>query len=583
MGEVYRATDAVLERAVAIKVLHMSLAGDREFVERFRREARAAANLNHPNIVGVHDWGAVDGIYYMVMEYVRGQSLREILDAEGVLAPAQAVDVLLQTLSALDVAHRSGIVHRDVKPENMMVTRDGVVKVTDFGLARAFADAHVTEAGRVSGTVQYLAPEQLQGEPADPRTDLYSLGVVAYELLTGRLPFTGETALAIAYRHIRERVPPPSRRNPTVPEVLDGWVASMTEKERELRPESAAEARRDLQREVDALPPAAPIRELVEEVITVPAGDQPERATTVTIERKHGSRRRRRGRWILGALFAILAIGAGAWGVWTYLVPHSVRVPQLAHERLAAARAELARADLAVRIADGRYSPDVAKGSIVSVRPSAGTELRTGSVVTLIPSLGPPPVEVPNLVGLTLPQARTALEKAGLELGAHPSRFDPNRPVGRIVSQDAKGAERPQGSAIDVVVSKGPPPIPVPKVVGKTEDQAKAALGQFSLVVSTDYSDSVPRGAVISQDPAPKSNLQPGGQVHLVVSLGPRTFPVPSFTGLSRDEAVARIRSVGLVPSVYPVPGSSGTTVVSQLPSAGTIVKAGSTITIYIA
>jgi eukaryotic-like serine/threonine-protein kinase len=304
----------------------------------------------------------------------------------------------------------------------------------------------------------------------------------------------------------------------------------------------------------------------------------------VTIDRKRAPRRRRRGRWILGTLFALLAVGAGAWGIWTYLVPHSVRVPPVVGSRLATARAELESADLTVRIAAGRYTPGAAEGSIVAVRPAAGTELRTGSVVTLVPSLGPPPVKVPTLVGLTVPQARRALAKAGLELGQHPSRFDTSRPAGRVVAQGvASGGERPQGSAIDVVVSKGPPPVPVPKVVGKTEDQARTALGDFAVIVATDYSDSVTRGHVISQDPAAKSELQPGAQVHLVISLGPQQFPVPSFQGLSRDDAVSRIRSLGLVPSVYPVPGSSGTTVVSQLPNAGTIVKAGSTITIYIA
>ena len=258
MGEVFRAHDAVLAREVAVKVLHRPLASDQGFVDRFRREARAAAALSHPNIVAVHDWGAVDGIYYMVMEFVRGQSIRDVLNAEGLLAPAQAADVLLQTLSALDHAHRQGIVHRDIKPENIMVTRDGLVKVADFGLARAYADAQITHAGTVTGTVQYLAPEQLQGEPADPRTDLYSLGIVAYELLTGQIPFSGETPMAIAYKHLRDRVPRASARNPAVTAELDGWIASMTEKERELRTESAAEARRDLEAEARGLPAAAP-------------------------------------------------------------------------------------------------------------------------------------------------------------------------------------------------------------------------------------------------------------------------------------------------------------------------------------
>src|SRR3989454_4966694 len=246
MGEVLRAHDAVLAREVAIKVLHPSLASDQGFVDRFRREARAAATLNHPNIVAVYDWGAVDGIYYMVMEYVRGRSVRELLNADGPLAPAQAAEILRQTLLALEHAHAKGIVHRDLKPENILLTTDGKVKLTDLGLARAFADAKSTHAGAVTGTVQYLAPEQIRGEPADPRSDLYSLGIVAYELLTGELPYTGETPMAIAYKHLSDRVPKPSRSAAEIGSDLDGFVASATDPDRELRPESAAAMRLDL-------------------------------------------------------------------------------------------------------------------------------------------------------------------------------------------------------------------------------------------------------------------------------------------------------------------------------------------------
>ena len=225
MGEVFRAHDAVLAREVAIKVLHRSLAGDQGFVDRFRREARAAASLSHPNIVAVYDWGAVDGIYYMVMEFVRGRAARELLNANVRLEPAQAAEVVRQTLLALEAAHAQGIVHRDIKPENILVTNGGTVKVADFGLARAYADGKATQAGGVQGTVQYLSPEQIRGEPADPRSDLYSLGIVTYELLTGRLPFTGETAMSIAYKHLSGRVPKPSSA-----------VAQRAEGARRLRP-----------------------------------------------------------------------------------------------------------------------------------------------------------------------------------------------------------------------------------------------------------------------------------------------------------------------------------------------------------
>src|SRR5262245_34234022 len=406
MGEVYRAHDAVLERPVAIKVLHRSLAGDAGFVERFRREARAAASLNHQNIVAVHDWGSVDGIYYMVMEYVAGRSVRELLNQEGVLASAQAVDVLEQTLAALQHAHRQGIVHRDIKPENLMVTRDGVVKVADFGLARAFADAQITEAGTVTGTVQYLAPEQLQGEPADPRTDLYALGIVAFELVTGRLPFTGETPMAIAYKHIHERVPNPTSFNPAVPAPLDGWVASVTEKERELRPESAAEARRDLVAESASLPPAEPLGSLVPEITVIPpatengAASAMDPAETITIPGRTAKHAKTRRRWWKVALVVLLALGViatGAWAAWTYVIPHEVDVPNVVGIPMDQAQTRLGDAGLVVRIAEGHYSTKVAADHVLRVEPTEGTTVEQGDRVTLVPSLGPKPVPVPDV------------------------------------------------------------------------------------------------------------------------------------------------------------------------------------------
>lgn len=584
MGEVFRAHDAVLAREVAIKVLHRSLAADAAFVERFRREARAAAALAHPNIVAVHDWGAVDGIYYMVMEFVRGQSLRDVLNEHGSLAPAQAAEILLQVLAALDHAHRQGIVHRDVKPENVLLSPEGVAKVADFGLARAWADARITQDGRVSGTVQYLAPEQLRGEPADPRTDLYSLGIVAYELLTGRLPFSGETPMAIAYAHLRERVPRPSARNPAVTAGLDGWVASLTEKERELRPESAAEARRDLQREAASLPPAAPVGELVR---LGPAAARPEVAPTVRIPSPRAERhRRRRGlRWAAGALLALAALAAAAWGGWTYLVPHEVTVPRVLGTPLQQARERLETEGLAVRIAKGEYDDEVREGLVLAQRPSPGTVLREGATVVLVPSLGPPPVRVPNLVDRTLEEARALLERVGLELAPPRQRYDERYAVGHIISQSVPAKDRvPKGTEITVVVSKGPAPVPVPNVIGKTREDAEALLGATWVVdVRERFSDEIERGRVISQTPAPKEELQPGGAVTIVVSLGPRTLPVPDLVGMTRDAAAEELRALGLVPSVIELPGATGElTVATQLPLAGTVVKAGSTVTIYV-
>ncbi len=587
MGEVFRAHDAVLAREVAIKVLHRTLAGDSGFIDRFRREARAAASLNHPNIIHVHDWGAVDGVYFMVMEYVRGESLREILNENGLLAPAQAADVLIQVLAALEHAHRQGIVHRDVKPENVMITREGVAKVADFGLARAYADSRATQAGAVSGTVQYLAPEQLQGEPADPRTDLYSLGIVAFELLTGRTPFNAETSMAIAYKHIRDRVPPPSSKVPAVPPGLDGWVASMTEKARELRPESAEEARRDLMNEAVTLPAARPLASLVRTAPDAAVESTAPAADTVTIPGARTARRKRRFRWWFGAFAALLALAGAAWSAWTYLVPHNVEVPQLVGLSISDAQARLVGDGLTARIADGVYSMRVPKGGVVKMRPPAGATLKKGEQVTLIPSLGPPPVPVPDLTNMTLAEAKAALWKARLTLAPTVTReYSDTIPADHVITQSVPATdEAPRGSEIAVTLSKGQAPIPVPKVIGMSEEKAASLLSTAGFVVnrSTDYSDTVPRGDVIDQSPAARSKLQPGEAVTIVVSLGPKTFQIQSFVGMSEAEAVVAIRALGLVPAVVPVPGGTGHTVVSQLPAVGSTVRAGQTITIYVA
>ncbi len=388
MGEVFLAHDAVLSREVAIKVLHRSLAGDQAFVDRFRREARAAATLNHPNIVAVYDWGAVDGIYYMVMEYVHGRSARDLLNANGHLAPMQAAAIVRQTLLALEHAHAKGIVHRDLKPENILVTPDGTVKLTDMGLARAFGDARATRAGAVTGTVQYLSPEQIRGEPADPRSDLYALGIVTYELLTGRLPFSGETPMAIAYKHLSERVPLPSGFADGVPPDLDGFVESATDPDRELRPEDARAMRLDLESIQPQLGRARTLGGLVQDLPEVTGTGEPTEAAlpsvTRTIPRVERSKRRRWRTWVAWLLALALLTGA-AWGAWTYLIPHSHPVPDLIGTSVEAASARLGDLGFTVKVSDGRYDPKVPKGDVLAVDPPARTSLREGETVTLDP------------------------------------------------------------------------------------------------------------------------------------------------------------------------------------------------------
>ncbi len=595
MGEVYRAQDAVLAREVAIKVLHRSLAGDQGFVDRFRREARAAATLNHPNIVTVFDWGAVDGVYYMVMEYVHGRSVREILNAHGALEPGQAGAVLDQTLAALEHAHAKGIVHRDLKPENILITTDGVVKLTDLGLARAFADAKNTRAGAVTGTVQYLAPEQIRGEPADPRSDLYSLGIVGYELLTDRLPFTGETPMAIAYKHLSDRVPAPSETIPGLPTELDGFIASATDPVRELRPESATAMRRDLAQIAPSLPKARTLASLVDEVPRVVADAEASVNATaaITAATLDGSLtqtipvaggRRRRGRTTLLVLLAVVTIAAAAWGAWTYLIPHSHPVPSVVGMQVDRASEQLHDLGFTVVVADGRYA-DQPAGTVVRVDPAVGTSLREGSSITIVPSLGPPPVPVPSVTDMTLAEATTALEHAGLTKGTVKEVFDDQVPSGDVVKQSPANGQAPKGSEVDLWVSKGHAPVAVPAVVGTTQDKAEKTLKKagFVPVVQVAFSEDIERGRVISVDPSEATKADYGSPVTIVVSQGPESFPVPTFTGLTPDGAKAKAKNYGLDVSFFYVPGTSQTTVISQVPGAGATVHAGDSIQLFVA
>ena len=589
MGEVFRAHDAVLAREVAVKVLHRSLAGDPAFVDRFRREARAAAGLAHPNIVAVYDWGAVDGVYYMVMEFVRGPSVRHLLNEQGRLAPAQAAEILRQTLLALGHAHREGFVHRDMKPENLLLTPEGVVKVADFGLARAYADGRVTQAGAVTGTVQYLAPEQIRGEPADPRSDLYSLGIVAYELLTGRLPFTGETAMAVAYKHLSDRVPAPSAVLPELPEELDGFVAAATDRDRELRPESADVMRMDLDAIAAQLPPAHRLSTLVHDLpsITVDEGETTEvgvRLETMSLGRMERRRARRRSiRRALGAVLLVALVAAAGWGTWTYAIPHTAAIPALLGRPVDAASNHLTTMGFEVRVAHARYDLDVPKGSVLEIRPGVGTEVDLRSTVTIVPSNGPPPVPVPRVEGRRLGAARDAITAAGLQVDKVVNRYHPTVAEDRVIGVKPDKQRLPRGSGVVIVVSDGPEPVAIPDVRGASEDRAVEILSKrgFEVFVENDFSDRVDAGKVVATDPAIGTELQPGETVVLTVSLGPEYFDCPRFVGMSVDEANALAERNGLELTPIRIPGGSGGNIVSQLPPPGTRVRYGSTITVY--
>lgn len=650
MGEVFRARDTVLGREVAIKILHRSLAGDAEFIDRFRREAQAAASLNHPNIVAVYDWGDTGDTYFMVMELIAGRTVRELLSNLGSLQSAQASDVMRQTLAALDHAHRQGIVHRDVKPENLLVTADGTVKVADFGLARAYAESRVTTApGTVTGTVAYLAPEQIRGEPADPRTDLYALGVVGFELLTGAVPYKAETSVAVAYKHLEERVPPPSSVDPSVPPELDAVIIWATEKDPADRPATAADLHRELTRLTGTLAAAPTLAVLVGELprIDIPLNDQ---AMTVTIPRAGATaapattpsgangattaaiplgqpttvgapgivqgvaqgvvqasgspggtragltaesgeepaprRRRKRGRirryfrWLLILAVIVLA----GWIAWRFFVPKTV--PNVLGLQPETAQEVLEDTGFDVSIGAPVFSDEFTPGSVAEQSILGGTTAKPGDAIQLSPSRGPETVTVPRVLDRPEEEARAALAQAALTVGEVTHEFSDAIGEGNVISQLPQRGERvPGGSTIALVISDGPPPATVPGVVGLEEEAAVASLESQGLRVdrAEKFTENVDRGLVISQSLPDGEVVDRGRRVRITVSLGPKKFPMPDLTvGLTPAQAMTRLKELGLTATTETVPGSGGSRVVGQSPSAGATVSAGDRVTLFL-
>jgi len=518
---------------------------------------------------------------------VRGVNLRAILMKHGALDPANAVSIVSDVLAALEHAHAQGIVHRDIKPENIMVrASDGAVKVADFGLARAFADSRVSQApGTVTGTVQYLAPEQIEGMPADPRTDLYATGIVLYELLTGEVPFTGETSMAIAWRHLRERVPPPSRANPGVPVSLDRVVLNSTERDRERRTADAAAMRADLQRADAELAPATPIAELAAAV--TPADEVPaDRLSTVTIPRTLSPKERRKQRLSRAFRFiSLLAVlGLLGWATWTFVIPHPTTVPDMVGDPLATAEAEAEEAGLDL-VLQQEFNSDVPNGAVIRQSLAPGAEAERGDSLTVVLSQGPELAAVPEVEGLTREVAIARLDNARFEYRIV-REYHQTIPDDRVISQNPQGAtELEVGKQVRLTVSRGPEPVDLPSLAGQTEAEARARLKELNLVpgsVIREFSATVPLGDVIRTQPTAGETVEQATRVVLVVSKGPRTFPMPSVIGKPSADARAELEALDLVVDLTQVPGSGGDVVVGQIPRAGTTVEQGDTVTVYV-
>lgn len=547
MAEVYLGRDRVLGRTVAVKTLLAQYAGDAHFIERFRREAQHAAALNHPNVVSVYDTGSDNGTYFIVMEYVDGRTLRDIIREEGPLLPERVAEIAADVCSGLAFAHGHDIIHRDVKPANIMITSSGGVKVADFGIARAASGDTVTQTAMVLGTAQYFSPEQAQSQPVDARSDLYALGVVMYEMLTRQVPFTGSSPVAIAYKHVKEEATLPSRINPDVPPDMEAIVMKAMAKNPANRYQNAQEMREDLLRALHGRPvEATPVLTDVTGVIEL-AGDD-----TVVVDRSRVSaprrpppteseRRRRTGIILLSVIIAAI-LGVAGWALAGILGGPSLgTVPDVRGEPLNVAQQRLEADGFRVRIGPGVFSAEFEEGTVAAQDPPPGERLEEGELVTLTQSRGEELVTVPDVVGETQSRACKLIEDAGLE-GCVPSQASSSSvPVGRVISQspDADTRVTPDRTVV-VVVSSGPQSVRVPNVVGLREDDARRILENDGFDVQVIREPQSPEceeeaGRVCRQDPEAGETVEEGSTVTIHVAEEPEPEPPECSDGEDND------------------------------------------------
>jgi eukaryotic-like serine/threonine-protein kinase len=608
MANVYLAEDQELGRRVAIKILNDRHAHDEQFVERFRREAKNAAGLSHPNVVSIYDRGEAEGTYYIAMEFLDGRSLKELIVSRGPAPVPVAIDYARQILAALRFAHRNGIVHRDIKPHNVLVDGEGRVKVTDFGIARAGAASQMTEAGSIVGTAQYLSPEQAKGTAVDQRSDIYSLGIVLYELLTGSVPFTGDTPVEIAMKHISETPKPPSELRPDVPHDLDLVVTRALAKDPADRYQSAEEMDADLERVLRGSAISRETEESATQILSAPttvmSATQATQATRVTPPRRPAGpppppppiyydyeepiTRRPIWPWLLALLF-IVAAGVGGYFLYNQISSQissdkPVAVDDYRGLRIPDAMTKIHGKGLRGKI-DYQPNDSVAQGFVFGQSPDPGTRVNKGNQVTITVSSGKPKADVPLIVGRTEADAVSALTSAKLSFKS--LQVPSDQPAGQVLAQDPKpGVRVDQGTIVHFTVSKGPTPVNVPSVVSLNVDTANATLQGAGFKVGTQTIDSSqPKDTVVRQDPQGGTSAAKGTTVTIFVSKGPPTSAIPDVTSQDITSAGQTLHAAGFnvhVTRQDTADPAQENIVLSQDPPGQTQAKTGTVVTLVV-
>ena len=614
MATVYIAQDERLERPVALKVMHPHLAESAAFVERFRREARAAARIVHPGVVSVFDQGVVAGQGFLVLELIDGTNLRALLAAQGAFTIPQALRYTTNILEALRAAHRMGVIHRDIKPENILVPTDGPAKVTDFGLARAASEVSMSSTGNMLGTVAYIAPEIALTAEADARSDIYSVGIMLYEMLTGAVPWAGESPLQIASHHVSDDVPSPSAAQPWIPREIDDLVAALTAREPANRPADASDAIDLVARAAAAIPSnlanrraevapgerhrASETSALNTEIMSAQFTRPLPAPASSSVALVHTSgatqaaqaalppkKSARAAAWIALVVLLLVVAGLGGRWWWTEYGPGSyLTMPETTGRTLTDVQADLDALGLRTQVEE-EFSDDIDTGSVTRSDPEGGSSVHKRAEVQLYVSKGVDMKTVPEVTGKSQDEAQRSLTDAGLAVGAVTDAYSEDVPQGQVISQSvAAGTSLAHDSAVDIVLSKGREPLTVPTLSGLSASAAKSAIEDLGLVAAPTeaYSDTVAEGQVISQQTREGSTLHRGDSVAYTVSKGPEKVAIPDVVGLQREEARSLLEGAGFTVREEAILGGFFGTVRSSDPAAGTMTKKGSTVTITI-